>query len=152
MTVLNETTLSGIKTLLYLAVRPSDEPVPPRQIAEDLDLSPTYSAKITARLVRAGILRAHRGAKGGVSLGRATANITLLEVVEACQGKVLGHYCQETRTQRHVCAFHRAMHELHNAITDVLEHWTIAHLQSHPNPSRVILGQVECRMAGVAVD
>jgi Rrf2 family protein len=150
MTVLNETTLAAIKTLLYLALRSSDEPAPPRQIAEDIDLSPTYSAKITARLVRAGILRAHRGAKGGVSLGKVPADITLLEVVEACQGKALGHYCQETKTQQHVCAFHRAMHELHNAITGVLEHWTIADLQARPNPSRVILGQVECRMAGAA--
>ena len=143
--MLNETSIAGIRTLIYLALRASDEPVSPRRIAAELELSPTYLAKVAGSLVKADILRSRRGSKGGVNLRRAPADITLLQIVEAFQGKLLANYCEETGMMRRVCAFHRAMSELHGAIGGILSSWTLADLAAKAEPSPSLAKTVDCR-------
>jgi Rrf2 family protein len=47
-------------------------------------------------LARAGVLETHRGAAGGVQLGRPAAEITVLDVVEAVEGPVRVNRCVRT--------------------------------------------------------
>lgn len=146
--MLTKTTESAIQTLLYLVLAKRPEPVPPRQIAEALGLSPTYLSKINNLLVKANILRAHRGAQGGVTLARRAGEINLLSIVEACQGQVVGDYCREVSDRRQVCAFHAAMLEVHEALLRILSKWTLADLAAAPAPRRR-KHQHLCRMANV---
>jgi Rrf2 family protein len=132
--MLTKTTESAIQTLIYLVLQHSEDPIAPRHIADELGLSPTYLAKVTNLLVRSGILRAHRGTLGGVTLGRAPREITLLQIVEACQGQVIGDYCQATDSLDGICAFHRAMLEMHQATLEILSRWTLADLAAQPGP------------------
>jgi len=46
-----------------------------------------YLAKIVGALARAGLVKTKRGVGGGISLACSPAQITLLEVVEAVEGK-----------------------------------------------------------------
>jgi Rrf2 family protein len=62
-------------------------------IAARQQLSPSFVGKIVSALARAGILETHRGAAGGVQLGRPAAAITLLDVVEAVEGPVRINRC-----------------------------------------------------------
>lgn len=146
MLLLNDTTLCGIQIALFLAMHPSDDPVPPRRISESLGLSPSYCAKVAGLLVRAGILRSHRGTRGGVELGHRPAEITLLHLAEACQGRILGRQCEGTLPMRQVCAFHRAMVELQESTIDVLTRWSIADLARKPHPSGDPAEDRECIM------
>jgi len=132
--MLTKTTETGIAALIYLALQKNPAPVSPRRIAVTLEVSPTYLAKISHMLVKAGILRSHRGALGGVSLGRAPEEITLLEIVAACQGQVLGSYCRDLEVLEGVCAFHRAMKEIHDLTVKILSRWTLAALIARPGP------------------
>lgn len=145
--MLNQTTVTALQTLLYLSQRPETTPVPPSEIARQLDASLPYLAKINTMLVRADLLRAHRGAKGGMTLARPPKSIRLLDVVEACQGKVLGDYCQPYDDIKIVCGFHAAMHELQGAIVASLTRWTLADLIARPTPTGALKGHVNCRMA-----
>jgi Rrf2 family protein len=144
--VLTKTSETAILALLYLHREGADAPVPPTQIAEDLGSSASYMAKVAALLTKAGVLRAHRGVKGGVMLSRPVAEITLLEVVEACQGKILANYCQDADHIEWVCGFHRAMYELHRAFVGVLAEWTLADIADKPAPARQLQGKVHCRL------
>jgi Rrf2 family protein len=144
--MLNQTAELGIQVMLYLVLDAPRGPVAPREIATRLDTSPTYTSKVTGMLVKSGLLRAVRGARGGVLLERDPAAITLLEVVEACQGRVLPDYCQPHDDLSVVCSFHEAMHELHMAITGVLERWTLAELAARPCPHESIRDSVECKL------
>ena len=144
--VLTKTSESAILALLYLHRKDSGTPVPPTQIAEDLGASSSYMAKVCALLTKAGLLRALRGVKGGVVLSRPVTEITLLEVVEACQGKILADYCQEADRIDWVCGFHHAMYELHRAFTGVLEQWTLSDIADKPAPAKQLLGKVHCRL------
>jgi Rrf2 family protein len=144
--MLTQTAELGIQIMLYLALHGGSEPVPPRRIAGPSGASPTYAAKVTSLLVKAGLLRAQRGAHGGVMLARGPADITLLEVVEACQGVILADYCQPHENLKQVCGYHHAMHDLHEALTGVLRRWTLADIAKRPCPHEALRGKVDCKL------
>jgi Rrf2 family protein len=133
--MLTKTSISAIRALTYLGVCDAQEPVSPRSIAEELGESPTYLAKVMRHLVKSGILRAHRGVAGGVTFGRQTEQISLLSIVQACQGTILGDFCEEADDLAKTCAFHQAGAELHQAIVGVLSRWNLAQLIEKPHPS-----------------
>lgn len=147
--MLTQTSETAIKILVCLARREPGAVLAPRTLAEWFDASPSYVAKITGLLVRGGILRAHRGAHGGVELIADPAALTLLEVVEVCQGRILPDYCQEHEDLRQVCAFHEAMNQLHDAIVGSLSGWTLEALAARPAPARGLVLDRPCRMAGL---
>ncbi|HBY59350.1 MAG TPA: hypothetical protein DEH78_05980 [Solibacterales bacterium] len=130
--MLGKTSLSAIRALLLLGQQQRGVCLSPRRLAEVLDESPTYLAKVVRHMVKAGILEAEKGVKGGVRLRRAPEEITLLAVVEACQGAIIGDFCASARPPSKFCNFHRAALELHEAITAVLERWTVAELLKKP--------------------
>jgi Rrf2 family protein len=66
------------------------------EIARRQGLSPSFVAKIVSTLARAGILETHRGAAGGVQLGRPATGITLLDVVQAVEGPIRLTRCVRT--------------------------------------------------------
>ncbi len=144
--MLTKTTETAIQILVFLGRYDEKEPVSPREFAERLQSSPTYTAKITGMLVKANILRAVRGAKGGVVLAQEPQNITLLAVVEACQGRILADYCDGIAPIHLTCAYHQAMKEAHDAILNVFAKWTLADLLKKPGPSDEIRSKVNCRM------
>lgn len=144
--MLTKTTESAVKVLMYLVLRKSQVPITPRFIAEQIGESPTYMAKITRLLVKVDVLRAHQGVHGGVTLDRAPEDISLLDIFEACQGKVAKDYCSEHGVISQVCGFHRAMLELNRSVVDVLSKWTLGDLAKKPAPAKAIANTVECRM------
>ena len=147
--MLTKTSLNAIRSLLYIARADASDPIRIADIATQLDTSSSYLSKIHTLLVKARLLEAHRGVKGGVSLARPAASITLLDIVEACQGKVLGDYCTPHEQLEQVCAFHEAMHQLQEAIIGALTAWTLQDLVDRPLPIEALRDQVACRMGCV---
>jgi Rrf2 family protein len=145
--MLGKTSLSAIRSLLLLAHQRPDTCWSPRKIAEALGESPTYLAKVTRHMVKAGILEAEKGVKGGVRLRQLPQDISLLAIVEACQGAIVGGYCKSSRPEVSHCNFHRAALELQLAITTVLGRWTLADLAQKPYSSGGLAGGVTCLMA-----
>ena len=144
--MLTQTSETAIRLLLLLALRTNKEPLAPKHAAPEVDASPTYLAKVTSHLVKAGILRAQRGMRGGVTLDRSPDSISLLEIVEACQGKILGDYCTDEAPLDGVCGYHRAMVELHEANVSVLKRWTLGDIARCPEPAPSLQGRFACRM------
>ena len=144
--MLTKTTISAIRALVYLGLRDRGSPVSPRRMAERLGESPTYLAKVMRLLVRAGILRAHYGAAGGVVLNREPQDVTLLAITEACQGTLLTTICQETDDAANACAFHQAGAELQQAVLGVMSHWTLADFLRNPSPRPACEGRIRCWM------
>jgi len=142
--MLGKTSILAIRVLMHLGESPAGVCVSPRPLAGALGESPTYLAKVCRLLVKAGVLRAHKGARGGVSLSRPPAEITLLSVVEACQGNISGDFCFGKVEPEEVCNFHRAAVELHEALTGVLTGWTLARLLERPHPIHSLSKETEC--------
>jgi Rrf2 family protein len=142
--MLTKTTRSAIRLLTHLGLSGGTEPLSPRVLAGQLGESPTYLGKVARYLVKAGILRSHRGVAGGVVMGRPPEEITLLAIVEACQGTILGDFCEEADDLAKTCAFHQACAELHEAIVSILSKWTLAEFIQHPRPIEMPGKQIPC--------
>jgi Rrf2 family protein len=54
-----------------------------------------FVRRMVGRLIKAGILQSSRGARGGVSLARPAAAISLLDVVQATEGPIALNVCVE---------------------------------------------------------
>lgn len=144
--MLTKTTISAIRSLIFLGLRQETDPVSPKRMAEHLGESPTYLAKVVRLLAKAGILRAHRGAAGGVLIHQPPEKITLLAITQACQGTILADLCTETPDLAGTCAFHRAGAELHRAVLEVMSRWTLADFLRNPYPTRRCELTVQCWM------
>lgn len=78
----------GTRGIIYLAKHPPDSVILVGDIAASEGLPESYLAKIFQDLAKEGIVRSHRGAKGGFSLARPAEKITLREVIEAIEGPI----------------------------------------------------------------
>lgn len=56
-------------------------------LSRELDISKSFLAKILQSLARQGILNSYKGVNGGFELARTSSKITVLEVMEAAEGK-----------------------------------------------------------------
>jgi Rrf2 family protein len=68
--------------------RSGEDPVPVKELAERRGIPDQFLEQLFSTLRRAGLLTSHRGSKGGYTLARPPAEITVLEVVQALDGKV----------------------------------------------------------------
>jgi len=87
MISLSITTGYAIKALMCLE---SGDCVPRHisEIARCTGVPQAYLAKIFSALAQQGLVQTKRGYSGGVSLARSAADISLLQIVEAIEGKV----------------------------------------------------------------
>jgi len=83
----------AVRAVLYLAQKENGLRSSTAQIARDQHIPPTFLAKIVSQLSAAGILRATRGARGGVTLGKPVGEISLLEIIEAIDGPIKLNDC-----------------------------------------------------------
>jgi Rrf2 family protein len=77
----------------------SSAPVPVNRLAELHDISHTYLAKHMQALSGAGLIRAVEGRDGGYLLARPGAEITVLDIVLAIDGREPAFRCTEIRQQ-----------------------------------------------------
>ena len=68
--------------------RSGDRPVPIKELAERREIPDQFLEQLFSTLRRARLLTSHRGMKGGYTLARPADEITVLEVVQALDGKV----------------------------------------------------------------
>ncbi|MDQ1403208.1 MAG: hypothetical protein QOG03_1524, partial [Actinomycetota bacterium] len=87
----------GIHCCAILALLPDGTALPSARLAEFHDVPPAYLAKHLQALAKAGIVTSTAGPKGGYRLARPAAEITLLDVVEAIEGRTAAFDCTEIR-------------------------------------------------------
>lgn len=76
----------GLLGVLYLAAKNNDSVTPLSEIAEAKGIPEKFLAKIFQSLSRSGIVRSHRGVRGGFSLAQKPAKVTIKQVLESIQG------------------------------------------------------------------
>jgi len=86
----------GIVLLTHVASTPEGLVHNARQLAEDTHLPLPMVGKVLKTLARRGILQSHRGAKGGYSLGRVPADVSLREIIAALEGPIAITDCLAT--------------------------------------------------------
>ena len=83
----------AVRAILYLAQLKPGAQASTAQIAREQHIPLTFLAKIMSQLSASGVVRATRGAHGGVALARAADEISLLDIVETIDGPILLNDC-----------------------------------------------------------
>jgi Rrf2 family protein len=83
----------GYLGLLYLAKQPKDRIVRLSEISDSEGIPEKFLAKIFQNLTRTGLVRSHRGAKGGFTLAKPADQITVKELIESVQGPIFLSRC-----------------------------------------------------------
>jgi len=130
----------ALHCLLWL-VDPLDQQPSSRDLAEMQGVPAAFIAKIFSKLEKAGIVKASGGIRGGYRLARAPENISVLDVVEAVEGRKALFDCQEIRgrcalfdnnpppwVSRGVCGIHAVMLNAQQAMRTELAKSTLASL------------------------
>jgi Rrf2 family protein len=128
----------GLHCAVLLAVMPADAALSTTRLAEFHGVPVAYLAKHLQAMSRAGILEAGTGPRGGYRLARSPADISVLDVVEAVDGKDPAFQCLEIRRRgpaavpareyRTMCGIHRVMVEADEAWRARLGRTSIADL------------------------
>lgn len=128
----------GVHCLLWLAGS-DGKPLSSRDLADLQGISHSFLAKIFPKLERAGIVHASGGVRGGYLLARAPEDISILQIVDAIEGRKPLFDCQEIRGRcaifggappdwatGGVCAVHLVMLRAEKAMRDTLASQSLA--------------------------
>ena len=120
----------GIFGLLYLADQPEGKIVPLSEISEAQNVPEKFLAKIFQSLSKTGLIRSHRGVKGGFTLGKPADQMTVKEILEGIQGPYFIAKCLNTddACDRPDCALKIMLSKVQSAMVEVFDKYTLADL------------------------
>lgn len=76
----------GMLGVLYLADKEQNNVIPLSEISQAQEIPEKFLAKIFQSLSRSGIVRSHRGVRGGFTLAKRPEDISIKDVLESIQG------------------------------------------------------------------
>ena len=121
----------GVRALVDIALNCNGGPVLLKDIAKRQDISAQYLEHLVAPLIRAGILRSIRGAKGGIALAKPPEEIRLSRVIEILEGSVAPVECVDNAAlcaRSDECVTRDVWVEIKAAVMGVLESLTLKDL------------------------
>lgn len=126
----------AVRAMMHVASLPKGTVARIPVISREWEIPEKFLRKIVAKLAKGGLLRSHRGAGGGISLGKAAKSITLLDVIELVEGPMAlnkclinPRFCRRTRT----CSAHVVWCEAQTAMRAILNSRTLAELTAAPS-------------------
>lgn len=121
----------GARGIVHLAALPPESVVLVKDIASAEGLPESYLSKIFQDLAKDGLVRSHRGAKGGFSLARPAEEITLRQIIEAIEGPIALNRClvaNEGCEHEETCPLRGVIAEAQDRMLAVLEQTTLQDL------------------------
>ena len=128
MDVIRRNTDYSIRAMVHIAGRRGGEPVSNKRLADELDIPYHLVCKLMQRLGKAGFVKSCMGPKGGFYLAKDPAEISLLEIIEAIQGRIMLNRCllgSNRCPQQAVCTIRGSLAELQDDIDGYLRGVTI---------------------------
>jgi Rrf2 family protein len=89
----------ALMAMKHLAVRADAASTSAREIAEQYDIPVELMAKVLQRLVRSGLLTSHQGTRGGYTLARPKASISVADIIQAIDGPLTVTACSSDDEQ-----------------------------------------------------
>src|ERR687896_1850954 len=117
-----------------------------REIAEQYDIPIELMAKVLQRLVRTGLLTSHQGTRGGYTLSRPSASISVADVIQAIDGPFTVTSCStedSTCEQFGKCSIRDPLWRIKERIVAALGTVSLAEMASEgdapqPAPMRIL--------------
>ncbi|MBI3754523.1 MAG: Rrf2 family transcriptional regulator [Deltaproteobacteria bacterium] len=121
----------AIRGMLHLSLKTDGETCGIEEIAKAQGVPPAYLAKLFQSLARKGFVKSFRGVDGGFILAKIPKDITLLEIIEAMEGRIYlnecliyAGYCPKDN----ICPVHTVWKEAQKGFIDYLKGCTFEEL------------------------
>jgi len=121
----------GVLGLMHLARRRPGQRTMIDEVSRRERIPKSFLAKIFQSLVKAGLVRSMRGAGGGFALVKPPADIPVLDIIEAVEGRIVFQRCQMARPDcEHAggCALCGLFERAQDGLKDALTRTTLADL------------------------
>lgn len=121
----------SVRAMLHLAAKPRGVVVHTNDIAEAWEIPKEFLRKIVQLLSKSGLVHSRRGVGGGIELAKPAEEISLLEVIEASEGKLALNKClihSGFCPRDSWCGVHLVWAEAQEKVKEVLRSKTIAEL------------------------
>ena len=121
----------GTKALLELSLHWGEGSVLLKDIAQRQQIPLPYLQQLIGPLVKEGIIKTTRGARGGISLLKSPKEVILSEVIQLLEGSIAPAACvdnPELYPRSDICVTHDIWAEVKKAICGVLESTTFENL------------------------
>ncbi len=125
----------AIRALVGRARQDDPEPIPGRQIAAEMHIPPHFVPHVLGDLVRAGLVEATTGKRGGYRVARGPERLSLLEVIEAVEGPTVDGDCALDSgpcAPDEPCGLHHALAGARQAFVGVLADASFADIVGRP--------------------
>jgi len=114
---------------VYLAMRDEKHPARKQEIAEAEDISGDYVEQILIKLKTLGLVRSHRGTKGGFFLARDPYKITVADVIRSVDGPIAVAPCKNEKCSRSpFCPTRPVWEKANEALINIFEGTSIGGL------------------------
>lgn len=134
----------ALRGVLYLSLQPEGSLCVISEIAEQMEIPEGFLARIFQILAKSGIIRSHRGKKGGFSLALPAEEIDMQKVIETMEGPIHLNRCLNGfgDCQRgHLCSLHDVWRRIQEQVITTLGETNFAELaqqtkskmQQHPS-------------------
>jgi Rrf2 family transcriptional regulator, iron-sulfur cluster assembly transcription factor len=113
----------AVRAMIHLAGLPEGSVVQISEISTAWDIPETFLRKIVAQLAKAGLITSQRGQGGGIQLAMPAEVLTVLDVIEAIEGKIYLNKCLMANDQcprTTWCQVHTVWAEAQQAIKTIL--------------------------------
>ena len=122
----------GVLGLMCLARRPAGAVVMIDEVSREEHIPKSFAAKIFQSLARGGLVKSNRGTGGGFTLLKPAKEITVLQVIEAIEGKIAFQRClseDEPKCEHHGgCALCGLFEQAQDQVKDVFSRTTLTDL------------------------
>jgi Rrf2 family protein len=121
----------GVMGLMHLARRLPGQRTMIDEVSRQEKIPRSFLAKIFQSLVKAGLVRSMRGAGGGFALAKSPADIPVLDIIEAVEGRIVFQRCKMDRPDcehQGGCALCGLFERAQDGIKEALTRTTLADL------------------------
>ena len=110
----------AIRSLIYMACFSNGKVFDISSIAKKVSVPPVFLHKIFQKLCKANVLTSHKGVRGGFSLRKSSAKITVKEIIGIVQGPLLLNKCfqgDDLCARLAICSFKKRLNVLQKDFT-----------------------------------
>lgn len=121
----------AVRTMIHLSALPFGTVVQISDIAREWSIPDTFLRKITGQLADAELIATQRGSSGGIRLAQSPEKLTVLDVIEAVEGKIFLNkclICGNVCPRDEWCQVHVLWSEAQRKLKEILTSRTLAHL------------------------
>ncbi len=139
MNIVRQNTDYAFRALVNLARCYGRDVISTKVLAEEEDISYQFACKILQKLQGAGLVKSTMGPKGGYYLSKPPARVSLLEVIEAIQGRVSLNKCllaDDACKRKPNCGVSEKLAELQEHVESFLRDVTLDEFIKNGGPKR----------------